>query len=90
MFHKASLIATVTLALIAAATPMEGTEGIRVPLARRARLTKADGTFDLARAIEHTVTVKNKHRQNLINLERNMGKEAFNDASQLLVKIDPS
>ncbi|TFK45663.1 acid protease [Heliocybe sulcata] len=72
MFCKASLL-TVALALVASATPVERDTGIRIPLGKRASLTKADGTFDHDRAIVQTVMTKNKHRQNLINLQKNSG-----------------
>ncbi|KZT22897.1 aspartic protease [Neolentinus lepideus HHB14362 ss-1] len=72
MFCKATLL-TVALALMATATPVERDTGIRIPLRKRASLTKADGTFDHERAIVQTVLTKNKHRQNLINLEKNAG-----------------
>jgi len=59
MFCKAALIATVSLALLASANPLERatSDGVRIPLTRRNRLVKEDGTFDLAHAIEHTVRI---------------------------------
>lgn len=73
MFCKATLL-TVALALVASATPIEReTTGIRIPLGKRASLTKADGTFDHEAAIRQSVITKNKHRQNLINLQKNVG-----------------
>ncbi|KDQ54106.1 hypothetical protein JAAARDRAFT_697627 [Jaapia argillacea MUCL 33604] len=72
MFCKASLV-TVALALMAAAGPVALDTGIRVPLEKRSSLTNADGTFDHAKAVKHSVKTQNKYRQNLINLERNRG-----------------
>ena len=54
MFCKASLI-TVALALIASASPIVEETGIRIPLAKRSSLTKADGTFDHEKAILHNI-----------------------------------
>jgi hypothetical protein len=82
MLGKGSLVAAITLSILVSAVPFEHQDtGIRIPLGKRASFVKSDGTFDLEKAIEHTVRVHNKHRQNLINLERNVGKEAFNPVS---------
>jgi len=78
MFCKATLF-SVALAVLAAATPVEQeAKGIIIPLAKRSSLTRADGTFNHEKAILQTVATKNKHRQNLLNLERNQGLHAFN------------
>ncbi|TCD70576.1 Type I transmembrane sorting receptor [Steccherinum ochraceum] len=82
MFCKASLF-TVALALVASASPVIQEEGIRIDLPKRASLTKADGTFDHDQAIIQTFKTFNKHRQNLINLEANRGKEAFNEGAEI-------
>jgi len=83
MFCKASLL-VVALALLATANPIEkAATGVRIPLAKRSTLTKSDGTFDLEKAIVQTVVTKNKHRQNLINLERNSGRQAFNEGAEI-------
>ncbi|KAI0792846.1 acid protease [Abortiporus biennis] len=78
MFCKATLV-TVALALIAAANPIVQPEerGIRIPLEKRSTLTKSDGTFDHEKAIRETYKTRNKHRTNLINLEKNVGREAL-------------
>ncbi|KAI0771237.1 acid protease [Trametes elegans] len=82
MFHKTSLVA-VALALIASATPIvhttetQTTEGLRIALSKRSSLTNADGTFNHEKAVRQIVKLKNKHRQNLINLEKNVGRKAF-------------
>ena len=67
MFCKATLV-TVALALIAAATPIAHDEtGVRIPLAKRGSLTKADGTFDHEKAILHNVkTHKYVHQSSSI------------------------
>jgi cathepsin D len=83
MFCKASLITAVTLSLLVAATPVDVPQGVRIPLSKRSTLTKVDGTFDLEKAVKHSVVIKNKHRQNLINLEQNLGKEAFNPGAEI-------
>ena len=82
MFRKASLLTTVTLALLAAAFPVfPPKRGTTIPLRNRANLTGSDGVFDWGKALAATVATKNKHRQNLINLQRNVGKQAFNKVS---------
>ncbi|KAI0792602.1 acid protease [Abortiporus biennis] len=83
MFCKATLI-SVALALIAAANPIQVEErGIRIALQNRSTLTKPDGTFDHDKAIIQTVKARNKHRQNLLNLEANIGREAFNPGAEI-------
>ncbi|KAI0335089.1 acid protease [Cubamyces sp. BRFM 1775] len=82
MFCKASLI-TVALALIAAASPVEEKSGIRIPLEKRSSLTNADGTFNHEKAILSTAKTINKHRANLINLEKNVGRHAFNEGAEI-------
>jgi cathepsin D len=78
MFSKAALFTLITLSLLAVANPVaKRDQGIRVPL--RKRFAKDDGTFDFEAAISHTAQVKLKYRQNLINLERNVGKQAFSE-----------
>ncbi|KAI0952451.1 hypothetical protein AcW1_004540 [Taiwanofungus camphoratus] len=76
MFCKVTSL-TVALALLASASPIVQETGIRIPLHKRGSLTNADGTFNRAKAIEQTIKTQNKHRQNLINLERNVGRQAF-------------
>jgi cathepsin D len=84
MLHSDSWTAaaavTFALSLLVSAIPQPEGEhaSIVVPLRKRTSFVKSDGTFDLELAVEHAVRAKNKHRQNLINLERNVGKEAFN------------
>ncbi|KAI0358653.1 acid protease [Trametes cingulata] len=82
MFCKASLI-TVALALIAAASPVQENSGIRIPLAKRSSLTNEDGTFNREKAIISTVNTINKHRANLINLEKNVGRQAFKEGAEI-------
>ncbi|KAF9065019.1 acid protease [Rhodocollybia butyracea] len=74
MFCKASLLSSVALAMLAAATPLlQQLPRGAIALPKRSTLTKADGTFDYDRAIVQGVATQNKHRQNLINLQRNTG-----------------
>ncbi|KAJ4463847.1 aspartic protease [Lentinula edodes] len=74
MFAKSALVASVTLATLATATPMQPRQaGGPISLPKRSSLTKSDGTFDYDKAVAQTVATKNKHRQNLINLQNNTG-----------------
>ncbi|KAJ3489349.1 hypothetical protein NLI96_g2179 [Meripilus lineatus] len=57
--------------------------GVPVPLNSHAPLVRKDGTFDHHRAIKQVYQTKNKHRQNLINLERNVGRTAFNPGAEI-------
>ncbi|OJT10594.1 Aspartic protease [Trametes pubescens] len=81
MFCKASLV-TVALALMAVASPLQDT-GVAVPFAKRSSLTNADGTFNHEKAILSTIQTKNKHRANLINLEKNVGRHAFKEGAEI-------
>ncbi|EIW62808.1 acid protease [Trametes versicolor FP-101664 SS1] len=81
MFCKASLV-TVALALIAAASPLKDA-GISIPLAKRSSLTNPDGTFNHEKAILSTIQTKNKHRANLINLEKNVGSHVFKEGAEI-------
>lgn len=54
-----------------------------VPLHRPTSLTRKDGVFDFDKVIHNIASAGNKHRQNLINLERNLGKEAFPEVGEL-------
>ncbi|KIJ41128.1 hypothetical protein M422DRAFT_31981 [Sphaerobolus stellatus SS14] len=82
MFCKTSMI-TLALALLSAATPVERSESVAIALPKRSGLTTADGVFNHELAILQTVTTKNKHRQNLINLEKNVGRHAFNQGAEI-------
>ncbi|KAI0352025.1 protease [Trametes cingulata] len=82
MFVKASLIA-LALTLSTAASPVVEGLGTRVPFERRDGMTTADGWFDHKRAVQQVVRDRNKHRQNMINLERNVGREAFNEGAEI-------
>ncbi|PIL22776.1 transporter [Ganoderma sinense ZZ0214-1] len=71
MFSKATLIA-LALAHVASANPiMRGTTSIS--LAKRGGLTNADGTANIGKVISEITRQKNKHRQNLQNIQRNRG-----------------
>jgi cathepsin D len=84
MFCQASLLFAATLALSVAASPVKRAAGVSIPLAKRSSFTTSNGVFDLDSAIRQTVHTHNKHRQNLINLEHNKGREAFNKASDIV------
>ncbi|KAL1745063.1 aspartic peptidase domain-containing protein [Schizophyllum fasciatum] len=75
MFAYYPLIATVSLALAAAASPVvrAPAEGRAIPMRKRAGLTKDNGVFDHDRAVALAVATQNKHRQNLLNLQNNGG-----------------
>ncbi|KAL7281781.1 hypothetical protein ACG7TL_005104 [Trametes sanguinea] len=83
MFIKAGLI-TLALLLPAMASPVTEGLGTRVTFDKRDGITTQDGWFDHKRAVELVVRDRNKHRQNMINLERNMGREAFNEGAEIM------
>lgn len=70
MLPKATLIATVTLALLAVAIPIapERSFGESVGLT-------VNGVFNLEEAIRQAEAIRNKHRQNLLNLQRNKHRQ---------------
>ncbi|KAI0324335.1 acid protease [Cubamyces sp. BRFM 1775] len=87
MFCKATLL-TVALALLASATPVarepSPASGISIPLQKRGSLKNADGTFNHEKAVREIVKLKNKHRQNLINLQNNLGSDALPEGAEIL------
>ncbi|OCH86504.1 acid protease [Obba rivulosa] len=83
MFPKASLTVAVALALLSSATPVVQETGTRIPFVKRSFITNEDGTFNHAEALKQTVRTHNKHRQNMINLEQNMGREAFPEGAEI-------
>jgi len=82
MFCKASLL-TVALALIASATPITKQNGIRIPIQKRSGLTRPDGTVDHDAVLREKVKVQNKHRANLITIDRKIGLENFNAGAHI-------
>ncbi|KAL6310458.1 acid protease [Sparassis latifolia] len=82
MSSKASFIA-LALAIVTSASPVVQDTGTRIPIHKRNTLTKEDGTFDHESAIQQSIRTHNKHRQNLINLERNEGLSAFNEGAEI-------
>ncbi|KAK7051797.1 acid protease [Favolaschia claudopus] len=91
MFKKAALMFSFTLALSVAAVPATsspvdavnwGTNS-SISVRRRASFTKPNGVFDKDKAVAATVATKNKHRQNLINLQKNKGLAAFNAGAKI-------
>lgn len=52
------------------------------PINKRTSLTRRDGVFDVAKALRSVATTKTKHRQNLINFQRNK------DAGTLLISLE--
>ncbi|KAK6974365.1 acid protease [Favolaschia claudopus] len=83
MFNKSALLLAVTLAISAVAnpspSPLEPVQrGTTIPLGKRSSLTREDGVFDHDKAIASTIFTLNKHRSNLINLQKNEGAHVFN------------
>ncbi|KAJ7243582.1 acid protease [Mycena haematopus] len=79
MFNKSALLLAVTLAVSVAAGPAAGTSepakrGTAIPMRKRSSLTREDGVFDHDKAIAQSIFTANKHRANLINLQRNKGR----------------
>ncbi|KAJ7092852.1 acid protease [Mycena belliarum] len=86
MFNKTSLLLAVSLALSVAAVPAlsePAARGTAIPMRKRASLTRPDGVFDKDKAIVSTLKTLNKHRQNLINLQKNKGVAAFNPGAEI-------
>ncbi|KAJ3489352.1 hypothetical protein NLI96_g2180 [Meripilus lineatus] len=88
MSRKTSLV-LLALSLVTLGIGIDQKTGISIPLKPRAALTKDDGTFDHERAAWQTYGTQNKHRQNLINLERNVGLKAFNKGAEIKKYIPP-
>ncbi|KAH9895126.1 acid protease [Cubamyces lactineus] len=82
MFVQSSLI-TLALVLSATASPMAEGMGTRIPFEKRNGFTTSGGRFDHARAVRQVVRDRNKHRNNLLNLQRNMGRQAFNEGAHI-------
>ncbi|KAJ7337667.1 acid protease [Mycena albidolilacea] len=86
MFNKSALLLAVTLAVSVAAGPAPAAptkRGTAIPIAKRSSLTREDGVFDHDKAIASTVLTLNKHRANLINLEKNKGLDAFHQGAEI-------
>ncbi|KAF7344856.1 Acid protease [Mycena venus] len=86
MFNKSALLLAVTLALSVAASPSPApAEAVarNIPLPKRSSLTRPDGVFDKDKAIAANIATINKHRQNLINLQKNKGVGAFNPGAEI-------
>ncbi|PIL33581.1 hypothetical protein GSI_04204 [Ganoderma sinense ZZ0214-1] len=82
MYMKASLVA-LALVLPAAASPITSGLGTRIPFQKRNTLTDSEGMFDFAKAARQVARDHNKHRNNLQNLERNVGRHAFNEGAEI-------
>ncbi|KAF7316715.1 Acid protease [Mycena chlorophos] len=84
MFNKTALLLAVSLAISATAGPAPAKRsGIAVPLGKRSSLTTAEGVFDHDKAIAESVKTANKHRANLINLQKNKGVAAFHEGAEI-------
>ncbi|KAF7342253.1 Acid protease [Mycena venus] len=83
MFNIGALLLAVTLALSVTASPTSesaaaiGAGGASLSLRNRRNFTQADGVFDKDKAHAASVATLNKYRQNLINLEKNLGTAAL-------------
>ncbi|TBU40376.1 acid protease [Dichomitus squalens] len=82
MYSKACAIA-LTLVLPATASPVVEGLGIRVPFQKRSALADSRGIFDYAKAVRQVVHDHNKHRSNLQNVERHVGRDAFNEGADI-------
>jgi hypothetical protein len=74
-----ALFTFAALSLVSASPSVDRRAGIRIPLHRRSNITNDDGTANVDAAIAQTVRSINKHRQNLINLQQNVGSDALNE-----------
>ncbi|EIW63511.1 acid protease [Trametes versicolor FP-101664 SS1] len=82
MFVQSSLI-TLALVLSATASPVAEGLGTRIPFEKRDGFTSDSGWFDHDRAVAQVVRDRNKHRNNMINLEHNMGRSNFNEGAHI-------
>ncbi|KAF7375757.1 Acid protease [Mycena sanguinolenta] len=76
MFNKSALILSVALALSVAASPSPAASvetKRQIPLPKRASLTLPNGVFNKDRVIAERAKTINKHRNNLLNLQKNKG-----------------
>ncbi|TFK89785.1 acid protease [Polyporus arcularius HHB13444] len=77
-----------SLVLSSAAGPVLHGNGGSVALNERRTLTDDDGWFNHETAARQVARDHNKHRNNLINLEKNHGREAFNQGADILPPMD--
>ncbi|TBU46767.1 acid protease [Dichomitus squalens] len=89
MLCKVTLIA-VAIAQLCVAAPAHRDVGISIALQKNSSLTTANGTFNHAAAIRHSVKVANKYRQNLINFHKNTGRFPKNVTTIPPPKLMPS
>src|SRR6266550_6162636 len=79
MFNKFGLALFVTVALAAFTAALPHFQPHRrnitplptVSLGKRNTLTRDDGVIDMEKAVHSVLKTKNKHKQNLLNLQRN-------------------
>ncbi|KAI0335307.1 protease [Cubamyces sp. BRFM 1775] len=71
------------LAVLATASPVRREQGTRIPFRGRTPLMSSEGRFDHDKAARQVVRDHNKHRNNLMNIERNLGREAFNEGAEI-------
>ncbi|RPD59797.1 acid protease [Lentinus tigrinus ALCF2SS1-6] len=83
MFVKSNVV-VLALILSTCASPVPEEAGTRIDFQKRNALTTEDGWFDHAAAVRQVKYDKNKHRGNLIAVQRNIGLEAFNEGATIL------
>ncbi|KAI0757033.1 protease [Daedaleopsis nitida] len=83
MHFKSTTLAALALALSSKASPVHQETGRRVSFHRRHAMTDNNGWFDHDEVSRQVIRTHNKHRNNLVNLERNAGREAFNEGAEI-------
>ncbi|EIW51548.1 acid protease [Trametes versicolor FP-101664 SS1] len=78
MFCKSALL-SLALAVAVSASPITQDGGIAIALTKRGSLTHPNGTFNGEKAVAARLKLESKHRQNLINLEHNIGSAKFQE-----------
>ncbi|RPD82588.1 acid protease [Lentinus tigrinus ALCF2SS1-7] len=82
------ILTVLSFVLSTTAGPVLHGNGGSVPLTQRRSCTNDDGWFDHGMAAERVARDHNKHRNNLINLQKNCGREAFNEGANILPPMD--
>ncbi|KIJ46567.1 hypothetical protein M422DRAFT_249717 [Sphaerobolus stellatus SS14] len=79
MFFQ-TLTLGLTVSLLTAATPVEHGVARSVPLPKRTSLTTSEGVFNHDLAVLQSIATR---KQNLINLKKNVGLQAFNEGAEI-------
>ncbi|KAM6502920.1 acid protease [Amanita muscaria] len=77
MVNRSTLFLSLALPFFTVARPLSQPDDAAIPLHKRFSLALPNGVFDHDTAVAVTVLVKNKHRQNLINIQNNFGADDF-------------